>query len=130
MARVLVVDDSPALRAVARAILEEEGGHELFEAADGRSALALLRSSAVPLVALLDLRLADGDDAGGLLAELVADPVLGRHAYGLVSATPRERFPAEAGSLLEALDIPTLAKPFDIDDLLALVTRLAARLGR
>ena len=54
-ARVLVVDDEPAVRAVAKTALLDEG-YEVLEAGDGRQALERLAASDVPVdVVLLDL---------------------------------------------------------------------------
>jgi len=54
-ARVLVVDDEPAVRAVAKTALLDEG-YDVLEAGDGRQALERLAASEVPVdVVLLDL---------------------------------------------------------------------------
>jgi DNA-binding NarL/FixJ family response regulator len=55
---VLIVDDHPSFRASARAILEEDGYEVVAEAADGSTALALLRQLR-PDVVLLDVQLPD-----------------------------------------------------------------------
>jgi len=54
MARMLVVDDDPAWRALYRMAFEEQ--FEIFEATDGQQGLAVLES-ANPDVILLDLRM-------------------------------------------------------------------------
>ena len=61
MARMLVVDDDPAWRALYRMAFEDR--FEIFEAADGQHGLAVL-DSVNPDVILLDLRMArmDGVD--------------------------------------------------------------------
>jgi len=55
MARVLVVDDEPAIRSLIRNTLER-AGHTVLEAADGPAALAAARSE-VPDLVLLDVAL-------------------------------------------------------------------------
>ena len=55
---ILIVDDDPGLRESFRLILEDD--YELVEAADGRQALEIVRSSEVDLV-LLDIRLPEMD---------------------------------------------------------------------
>ena len=46
---ILVIDDEPQIRAVARRVLEREG-HTVVEAADGREAIALIESQAFHVV--------------------------------------------------------------------------------
>ncbi len=55
---ILVVDDDNGLRESFRLILED--GYDLLEAADGRQALEIVRTSEVDLV-LLDIRLPEMD---------------------------------------------------------------------
>jgi len=55
---VLIVDDHPSFRASARAVLEADGFTIVGEAADGASALALMRQLR-PDVVLLDVQLPD-----------------------------------------------------------------------
>lgn len=51
MARILVVDDDPTIRAVAQELLRKSG-HELFEAADGDEALLLAATTPIDLIVL------------------------------------------------------------------------------
>jgi DNA-binding NarL/FixJ family response regulator len=57
---VLIVDDHPSFRTLARAILEAEGFDVIGEAADAASALELAGRLG-PEVILLDIALPDGD---------------------------------------------------------------------
>ena len=57
---VLIVDDHPGFRAMARRILESEGLQVVGEAADGASGVAAAREL-TPDVVLLDVQLPDGD---------------------------------------------------------------------
>lgn len=59
-ATVLIVDDHPPFRALAREVLEAEGYTVVGEAADGRSAVAAARLLRPGLV-LLDVQLPDSD---------------------------------------------------------------------
>ena len=56
MGRILVVDDEPDVRLVARVILSS-AGHEVVEAESGEDALAQLERDPVPDVILLDVRM-------------------------------------------------------------------------
>lgn len=122
MPQVLVVDNDEAIRETARFLLEDEG-YEVFEAPDGKVALDLLRMSDQPMVVLLDIvmpRL-----SGVELLELVChDERLTRHAF-IVWTASRVPVPAELLASLDALLVP---KPFDMDELLAVVARAAERL--
>lgn len=115
--RILIVDDEPMLReALAHALRDE--GYVALEAADGREAVERVASERPDLV-LMDVMM----------------PVLdGRQAYGLIrSMQPRDAIPVVMMSAAigpEALDASIagyLAKPFDIDHLIQLVTALIGR---
>jgi two-component system chemotaxis response regulator CheY len=74
--RVLIVDDSPVMRAFIRRIIVLSGieGAEFLEAADGREALNLLRSQWVDVVLTdINMPLMDGEQ---LVRCLEADDVL------------------------------------------------------
>lgn len=60
MKRILVVDDEPDLRLVARLALERLAGHEVVEAADGDGALAVL-DTVPPDLVLLDVKMPRAD---------------------------------------------------------------------
>ena len=114
-ARVLVVDDDPGVRYTLREILESEG-LEVAEASDGREALERFAERPAPLV-ITDLRMPRLDGLG-LLAELTA------HAPGtrvvLITAHGSERDAVEA---MKAGAYDYFKKPFDTDELLAVVRR-------
>ena len=113
--RLLVVDDEPAMRTAIGNFLSSLG-HGVTVATGGLEARALMSSNEYDVV-LLDLRMPDlGGDA--LYHELVErDP---RHARRVVFVTgdthnvQARRFLAEAGR-------PSVSKPFQLDDLAAVV---------
>jgi DNA-binding NtrC family response regulator len=115
---VLVVDDDPGLCESFRLILEDE--YEVVDAADGATALGILRSNQVDLV-LLDIRL-PGMDGIEVLERIKAidDGV----EVILVTAVKTVRT-AVAAMKLGAFDY--LTKPFEEDELLALIRRALER---
>lgn len=126
MSWVLVVDDDPAVRLLLRVALGEEG-YGVWEAADGVEALATLRTSARPLVTILDYRL-PGMTGGEVVSAVLADPqVAGRHTFVLVSTTP-DMLPEGVRLWAERQGIRIVPKPFDFEALLAAVAEAAGRL--
>jgi CheY-like chemotaxis protein len=110
--RVLVVDDDESIRQIVRMCLGDEG-YEVFEAANGLDALALLPDCRPDLI-LLDLRMPVMD--GWEFAR--------QYRLGPGPHVPIIAFIAALNAELEAADLEAaniLAKPFDIEDLLAMV---------
>ncbi len=123
MPRVLVVDNDDGIRETARFLLED-AGYEVVEAADGEAALQVLLDSSGPLVVLLDIVMprVDGID---VLRQARRNGRLKRHAFVVWTAS-RAEIPAD---LLMALRVPLVRKPFDLDELLAIVSQATSRLG-
>lgn len=118
MTAVLVVDDDATIRRPVRVVLEAEG-YDVFEAPDGRSALAQLRAHPTCLIVLLDLMM-PGMDGMALLEAIRAEPSLARrHPLILWTATAGSTLPARLRELLCALAVPVLDKPSRVTDLLA-----------
>ena len=114
MKTVLVTDDEPGLRAVMRAVLDDEG-YAVLEAAHGPAMLELLARERADLV-LLDVMMPGGD---------------GREAYRQLRA--RADLPDVPVVMMSAAVQPAgldpsiaafLRKPFDLDHLLDLVANL------
>jgi two-component system, OmpR family, KDP operon response regulator KdpE len=119
MARVLVVDDEPAIRRLLRQTLAR-AGHEVLEAGDARAALAAVTRDR-PDAVLLDLGLPGRD---GL--ELV--PVIARlPGISLIVVSAREATEDKVAALDLGAD-DYLTKPFDTEELLARL-RVALRRG-
>ena len=123
LAYVFVVDDDPGIRAVLRYALEAED-HAVLEAADGVSALEVLRASPWPLVVLLDLRMPHLDGAG-VLGTVAGDRVLAQHHRFVLLTANALPLPLALGTLLACLNVPVVSKPFDVDSLLDVVAHLA-----
>jgi CheY-like chemotaxis protein len=119
-ATVLVVEDETDIRMLARYILEP-AGHRVLEASSGEEAMALLEQESPDLI-LLDIRLPEmtGWDVlrslkGGRFAD-VPVAIMSAHSSG-----DTLRRAQQAGSQ------GYLVKPFDSDNLLALVDDLVPR---
>ena len=115
---VLVVDDDQEIRGVLRDLLRDEG-YEVLQASDGAEALRQLARANQPLVVLLDLMMprVDGFEVCRLLA---ADPHL-RDDHAIVLMSARRNLDAADHTVVTA----SLPKPFEIDELLSLIERLA-----
>jgi DNA-binding NtrC family response regulator len=111
---ILVVDDEPNVRESFRLVLED--AYEVIDVPDGPRALEAVRASQVDLV-LLDIRLPDMDGIEVLERIKAIDEGV---EVILVTAVKTVRT-AVAAMKLGAFDYVT--KPFDEDDLLALVRR-------
>jgi len=113
VARVLIVDDELDIRETIAELLRLEG-HEPFEATDGEQALVRCRQLRPDLV-LLDLMM-PGMNGWDFRRAQLRDPIIAAIPVVVVSAVARSR------------DLPAdgfLQKPFSLDDLLALVRRVA-----
>ncbi|HEY0315188.1 MAG TPA: response regulator transcription factor [Sphingomonas sp.] len=111
-AKILVIEDDPAIRRLLRVTLER-AGHAVAEAATAREALSLLPIEK-PQVVLLDLGLPDRD--GLELVQLIK----GQVQATLIVVSARE----STGEKVAALDLGAddyLTKPFDTEELLARV---------
>jgi CheY-like chemotaxis protein len=124
--RVLIVDDDEEIRATLRLLFEGEG-YDVLEAPDGLAALRILRAVPYPLVVLSNHNM-PRPDGPGLFSFVTEDPDLAqRHAYVYMTAGNRV-IPPPLVRQLEALSVPVLRKPFDIDDLIAVVEDASRRL--
>ncbi len=112
---ILVADDDPHIRRLVAEILHDEG-YPVLTAADGQQALVLIRTRA-PALVLLDLQmplLSGWEVLDRLRAEGIHVPVV------FMTAAYRARAEAQRH---EADGF--LAKPFEVDELLAVVARYA-----
>jgi CheY-like chemotaxis protein len=118
---VLVVEDDAAIRALLRAVLEG-AGYAVREAADGAAALREARA-ARPALVLLDLHL---PRTGGwaFAAAYLREPGPRAPIAVLTADANAEAHAAALGAAGHLL------KPFDLDELLALVGRLTGAAPR
>jgi two-component system response regulator AtoC len=109
---VLVIDDEPGVRESIRELFKRE--FEILEAEDGAAGLRLVRSRRVD-VALLDVRL-PGERGPAVLPRILA--VDDSIAVILMTALPDLRTAVEC---IKAGAYEYIAKPFDVDEMTALV---------
>jgi CheY-like chemotaxis protein len=119
VARVLIVDDDPAVTATLARMLQHEG-HDVVEAVSGATALAEAIERP-PDAIILDLRM---PGMGGLefLQKLRADARLSRTPVGVVTGDYYVQEPVIAE--LEAMGVCIKYKPVWIADLVELTHRL------
>jgi CheY-like chemotaxis protein len=111
---ILLVEDDPSIQGAVSMLLEREG-FTVTCAGNGREALRLLGSGEVPGLILLDMMMPVMNGLEFREAQQ-QDPRLARIPVVVLSATPG----AEAGPGL-APPSAVMPKPFDIDELLAVV---------
>ncbi len=118
---ILVVDDDDAILDLLRLLLESEG-YAVTTAASFQQARAAIAAKRFDLV-LSDVRLPDAAPFV-LLDQLAADPATAALPVLVCSGAVREI--EQAAERLAHIESAVLLKPFDIDDLLASVSRLLA----
>jgi two-component system chemotaxis response regulator CheY len=121
--RVLLVDDSRAIRAVLRRMLHE-AGFSVYEAGNGHEALRVLDQEGVPDIALLDWNMPEMNGYELLLA-IRARPDCDGLPVLMVTTE------SEAEQVMKALDAGAdeyLMKPFTNEALLAKVQLATARM--
>lgn len=114
-ATILICDDEPPLRELVRAILGD--GFEYVEASDGEAALEHAREAKPDLV-ILDVMLPRRNGLE-VLTEMRRTPELADTPVVVVTAWTH----AESSALAAGAN-RVLGKPFDPDDLVAIVTEL------
>lgn len=119
MARVLVVEDDPAIRQMLTFALELEG-YVVSSLGDGAQVMPTLQQTSERVIVLLDLMM-PRVTGWEVCEQLASEPALAaRHAIVVMSAgiTPDQRFP----DVVRA----ALLKPFNLTTVLALVETLSA----
>ena len=111
---VLVVEDDPDIREVLEEMLDA-GGHRVLTASNGREALAVLDRVSTPCLVLLDLMM-PVMSGFAFLEELTRRPDKERVNVILISANAQVEQVARGNGV-----VGFVRKPFDLDDVLALV---------
>lgn len=120
--KLLIVEDEPDNREIMRTIAEDILGLEAMLAADGETAIHLA-TSMQPLVILMDLMMPvlDGFEA---IQRLKNDPVTAHIPVIAVTALSR---PTDRQRALDYGADDYLSKPFDLDALIATLSRYTTR---
>jgi len=119
MIRVLVVENDPAIRAMLREMLLLEG-YGVHTAEDGVAGLRILREARDPHIVLLNYLMPELDGIG-VLSVAASEPILLRHRYILMSSVGHTQWRSAPSMPPHAI----LAKPFSVDQLLALLHAVA-----
>jgi CheY-like chemotaxis protein len=120
--RVLVIDDTEQIRHLIRVNLELEG-YEVIEASDGQAALEMLRDTSQPLPDVITVdALMPRRDGWWTVSMIRSDPRLESIPIVMVTASVQPHHRAQAEQA--AVD-GFVAKPFEPDELLALIGILA-----
>lgn len=126
MVPVLVVDDSPGVLALARAMLERQGYAVVATVEHGGPALDQMRASAERLVVLLGLTMpvVDGEQ---VLEAVAADASLAaRHRVVMMTADVERATRGRVAELRRQLGVSLVAKPFTSAQLMQAVEDAAA----
>ncbi|HEX8035509.1 MAG TPA: response regulator [Ktedonobacterales bacterium] len=116
---ILVADDDKVTRDTVRDILEDAGYRSILEAPDGEHALDILRTSSQRLVVILDWLMPHGSGTDVLVARAKEVPLVGRHAYIVLTADARvSQADIDALGLPSDMWVRLLRKPFSLDDML------------
>lgn len=120
--RILVCDDTAQIRALIRVNLELEG-YEVVEAGDGQEALGILEDPNQPLPDVITVdALMPRRDGWWTVSMIRSDPRLEHIPIVMVTASVQSHHRAQAE---QAAADAFVAKPFDPDELLAVIAVLA-----
>jgi DNA-binding response OmpR family regulator len=122
--RIVVINDDTAFLNLMEELLEKEEGYEVSVCREASGAYQFVNDNHPDLV-ILDIRVGHEENGWQILELLTLDPVTRPIPVIVCSAALHSL--AEHQSLLEQYDCEVLAKPFDLDALLA---KIEAALGR
>jgi DNA-binding NtrC family response regulator len=127
---VLVIDDDPDIRDMLHMLLHDEGGYAVIAAADPAGALDILHTTPHHLIVLFDYRKPRTDGVSLLaLAEQEAH-LVERHAFVCMTDANSDGLPLTLLALLAHYQVPVVAKPFDIDNMLTVIRSAEQRLAQ
>jgi len=119
---VLVIEDEPSVMAFVRSALEREG-YAVAQVRSGREAIELLKISEFSGI-ISDMR-----TPGGVGGAEVREWVLGNRAElaNKILFTTGDTANEDTATILKSSGVPYLEKPFRVQQLLAMVTRILGR---
>jgi CheY-like chemotaxis protein len=124
MARITVVDDYPEFLEIMEQLVAELGGHEFIGFDGSESSYAEIAATS-PDVLIIDLRVAmDGMSGWDILALARSDDAM-RDVPIIVCSADIEQVRRRARELERIGDIHVRPKPFDSDEMVELIGRLA-----
>jgi CheY-like chemotaxis protein len=126
---VLIVDDDDDFREALRGVLEAEGC-TVYDAADGKTALGILRN-VVPQLILFDLKM-PGMSGWDLYAEIQKDTALATIPIGVLSSSAQKRPTGSMHVFNKPIDLPNLLgllRAIDAPDQLSHVPPLGSPIG-
>ena len=123
---ILVVDDDEPIRNTLLDLFEDTG-YSVIGAPDAAQALNVLHDSPAPRVVVLDhlMPMLDGD---ALIRAISAEADLAARTHVVYLTAVAHALPANVVQLLHDQAIPVVHKPFDTEELLAVVERVGAEL--
>jgi DNA-binding NtrC family response regulator len=124
VSRILVIDDDPSVRDVISRVLEDEG-HTVAQASEGKVAMVAFAASRFDLV-ITDINMPEMDGIEVIMALSERRPGLPIIAISGGGRLPKDLLLTSA-DMLGA--VTTLAKPFDVPDMIAAVERALAESG-
>jgi CheY-like chemotaxis protein len=126
MRHILVVDDDEGIRETLNLLLEDIG-YQTSEAQDGIQALEMLRTASPGVIVILDYAM-PRLNAMGVLQEVARDANLARHHGYIMITARRDVSDPNLLALCSTLQVPIIAKPFELNELLTAVTEVSQRI--
>jgi putative two-component system response regulator len=120
MTRVVIVDDDPDFTHLIGELLRDQG-YEVVSCDDDRRALECV-VEAKPDLIILDLRMSSRESGWRILEELTSEGRT-KSVPVIISSAALDDLNSRADELQQR-GVETLAKPFDIDDLLTMIERM------
>ena len=123
MARILIIDDDPAVSLTLSRMLELEG-HEVKCVGTAQDGLAAAADD-TPDAVILDIRIGHEENGWMILNLLTLDPAT--RPIPVIVCSAAVHFLQEHDELLQQYDCEVLPKPFDLDTLLHKVEAAVAK---